>query len=64
MSKSRELIKLFNELAQMGVVEVKTAQEAVKIRKYAEASGMIVGLSGSPGKWRVYDMTEPMGFVV
>jgi len=63
-NKCRELAKAFDELAQMGAVEVKTAQEAVRLQKYAQSLGMAVCLRGQPGRWKVYDISQPMGEVV
>lgn len=64
MSKSRDLAKKLEELHKLGAVEVSTAQEAVQLKKYAETYGKMVGLIGTPGKWKIYDMTAPMGSVI
>lgn len=63
MTKSRELAKAYRELIKFGAVEVNTANKAVQLKRYAEGKGIAVKLVGQPGKWRVYDISRPMGFV-
>lgn len=49
------------KLTQHGTVEVGVVQEAVRIKRLAEAMGLSVGLIGHPGKWRVYDLKRAKG---
>ncbi len=62
--KARKLEKQYTELLQMGAVELRTAQEAVALRKYAQAHGRIVNLRREADVWRLYDATQLMGEVV
>ncbi len=60
---SRKLAKLYRELADLGAVELTTAQEAWRLKRYAEAKGMSVSLEGRPGCWRVYELSDQvLGF--
>lgn len=60
---SRKLAKQYRELADYGAAELRTAQEAWRLKKYAEAMGMSVSLEGRPGCWRVYDLSDQvLGF--
>lgn len=55
---SRKLAKLYRELADYGAVELTTAQDAWRLKRYAEAMGMSVSLEGRPGCWRVYELSD------
>jgi len=56
-----ELEKSLNEINRTGAVEVQTAQDAIRLKRLAEAMGLSVGLIGHPGKWRVYDLKRAKG---
>lgn len=63
-SKARKLEKQYIELLQMGAVELRTAQEAVALRKYAQAHGRLVSLRRGIRAWKLYDATQMMGEVM
>lgn len=62
--KARKLEKNYEELLKFGAVDLQTAQEAVALRKYAQAHGRIVNLRREADVWRLYDATQLMGEVV
>ncbi len=59
-----KLEKEFTEMLEMGAVNLKTAQEAVALRKYARANGRVVTLRLEERGWVLYDADDPIGEVV
>jgi len=61
---ARKLKKRFVEMLNMGAVQLKTAQEAVALRKYARAKRRVVTLRREEWGWVLYDAEPLMGEVV